>query len=280
MLLFLVFCLAGCGEVELYAGLNQKQANEMAALLQQNGIEVTKRSNKDKKNQTYAIFVDSAYFAESQGILNHHGLPEEQFLRVDDIFKKEGLITSPLEERIRYIYALSQDVEETLAQIDGVVTSRVHVVVPEDNPFSTQVTPSSASVFIRYIPGVGIENLKSEIKLIVHKSIEGLTYEKISVVMLPAVAAMASEDDVEWVSRWGVRVPESSVGPLRILVWSLLLMVLFFAGLALFLGWRLTVLLTEDDDLDADEGDETKSRGARAADVWSRIRTRLFGGAV
>lgn len=283
LLLLSIFTLflTGCGEVELYMGLNQKQANEMTALLQQNGIAVEKRASKDKKEQTYGLFVDPAYFAEAQGILNQRGLPEEKFLRVDDIFKKEGLITSPLEERIRYVYALSQDVEETLAQIDGVVTSRVHVVVPEDNPFSTQVSPSSASIFIRYIPGIGIENLKSEIKLIVHKSIEGLTYDKISVVMLPAVAASATEGDIQWATEWGVRVPESSLGPLRVVIWSLLLIVLFFAGLALLLGWRLTAVLMEEDgeDEDVQSGDESESRGKRAGDRLQKIRTRLFGGA-
>jgi type III secretory pathway lipoprotein EscJ len=96
------------------------------------------------------------------------------------------LISSPLEERIRFIYGLSQDVQETLSRIDGVITARVHIVLPENDPFAKEVRPSSASVFIKYLPDSHLEDIKSEIKLIVEKSIEGLSYDKVSVVMLPA----------------------------------------------------------------------------------------------
>ena len=46
--------------------------------------------------------------------------------------------------------------------------------------------PSSASVFIKYNPSYPLENMKSDIKLIVERSIEGLSYDKVSVVMVPA----------------------------------------------------------------------------------------------
>lgn len=119
-------------------------------------------------------------------MLREYGYPKEQVASVKDLFKKEGLVSSPMEERVRYIYALSQSVQETLTQIDGVLVARVHIVLPENNPYIEKVSPSSASVFIKYHPDSNLSDIKSEIKMIVEKSIEGLSYEKVSVVMLPA----------------------------------------------------------------------------------------------
>lgn len=155
-------------------------------------------------------------------LLKRSGYPKEKFLRVNELFKNEGLVSSPLEERVRYIYAIAQDVQETLSRIDGVVTARVHIVLPENDPFVEKVKPSSASVFIKYLPDRRIDDIKAQIKLIVENSIEGLSYDKVSVVMLPADdMATPSRPSLAWVDQWGVRVDATSVGRLRLLVWSL-----------------------------------------------------------
>lgn len=191
----------------------------MTSILAQNGIKAHKVKNT--KSDDYRIELDSSYFSQAVDILRSKGYPKEKFLNVEDIFSKDGLISSPLEERARYIYAISQDVQETLARIDGVVTARVHVVMPENDPFAEKVKPSSASVFIRYLPEYQLEDIKAEIKLIVQKSIEGLTYDKVSIIMLPASSDLENSTEQNWVSLWGVRLPESSSTRFRIIVWSL-----------------------------------------------------------
>lgn len=218
LIVFIVTSLASC-KTELYSGIDEIQANEMTSILAQNGIKAQKIKNT--KSDDYRIELDSSYFSQAVEILRSKGYPKEQFLNVEDIFRKDGLISSPLEERARYIYAISQDVQETLARIDGVVTARVHVVMPENDPFAEKVKPSSASVFIRYLPEYQLEDIKAEIKLIVQKSIEGLTYDKVSIIMLPASSDLENTTDQNWVSLWGVRLPESSSTRFRLIVWGL-----------------------------------------------------------
>jgi type III secretion protein J len=46
------------------------------------------------------------------------------------VFKREGFVSSPLEERARLVHAMSQEIANTINNIDGVVTARVHLVVP------------------------------------------------------------------------------------------------------------------------------------------------------
>lgn len=119
-------------------------------------------------------------------LLKEQGYPREKVTSLGELFKKDGLVSSPLEERARFIFALSQSVQETLSQIDDVLVARVHVVLPENNPMGEEIKPSSASVSVKYNPAYRLEDMKSQIKLILEKSIEGLSYDKVSVVMVPA----------------------------------------------------------------------------------------------
>lgn len=184
-ILLSVIFLAGC-KVQLHSQLNEIDANNMMAILLENNIGAEKIS--DTKSGTYTLNVDESKIPQAVALLREHGYPREKVASMQELFKKDGLISSPLEERARYMYALSQSVQETLSQIDGVLVARVHVVLPEDAVVngSKPVAPSSASVFIKYHPSFELDSMKSEIKLIVEKSIQGLSYDKVSVVMVPA----------------------------------------------------------------------------------------------
>jgi len=183
LILVIGMFLSAC-QMELYSNLSENDVNNMLSIMLSNGVDSEKVI--DKKTNSYKLMIDKSKIPEAISLLKEHGFPREKVTGVKDLFKKEGLVSSPMEERVRYIYALSQSVQETLSQIDGVLTARVHIVMPENNPFVDSNKPSSASVFIKYHPSSNIKNIKSKIKLIVEKSIEGLTYEKVSVVMLPA----------------------------------------------------------------------------------------------
>nr|CAA6827516.1 MAG: Type III secretion bridge between inner and outermembrane lipoprotein (YscJ,HrcJ,EscJ, PscJ) [uncultured Thiotrichaceae bacterium] len=175
--------LGGC-KTELFGGLDESDANSMLAILLESDIDSEKIPNKKEGN--FALNIDDSKIPQAIRLLTEHGYPREKVISIDQMFQKDGLISSPLEERVRFIYALSQSVQETLMQIDGVLIARVHIVLPENNPASRETKPSSASVFIKYHPAYDLESMKSEIKLIVEKSIEGLTYDKVSVVMVPS----------------------------------------------------------------------------------------------
>ncbi|MDD5394814.1 MAG: type III secretion inner membrane ring lipoprotein SctJ [Thiothrix sp.] len=186
----LLVLLSGC-KTELYSKLEESDANSMLAILLNNKIEAEK--TVDKKAGTYFLHVEESRIPQAVALLREHGFPKEKVVSMGDMFKKEGLISSPLEERARFIFALSQSVQETLSQIDGVLVARVHIVLPENNPIGETAQPSSASVFIKYNPAYRIEDMKSEIKMIVEKSIEGLSYDKVSVVLVPAQLPAAAQ---------------------------------------------------------------------------------------
>jgi type III secretion protein J len=102
------------------------------------------------------------------------------------VFKREGFISSPLEERARLLHAMSQEMSNTLTHIDGVITARVHLVVPERNPLSDQPLPASASVFIKHRADRSLADQVPQIKALVVNSIEGLSYENVTVALFSA----------------------------------------------------------------------------------------------
>ncbi|MCE4861265.1 EscJ/YscJ/HrcJ family type III secretion inner membrane ring protein, partial [Campylobacter jejuni] len=80
-----------------------------------------------------------------------------------------------LEERARYIYALSQELTNTLSQMDGVLAARVHVVLPERGGVGENTTPSTAAVFIKHQAGYNLDALQPQIRKLVTHAIPGLT---------------------------------------------------------------------------------------------------------
>ncbi|MDQ8726886.1 type III secretion system inner membrane ring lipoprotein SctJ [Bradyrhizobium sp. LHD-71] len=181
-ILALVFStLAGC-QAELYSKLGEREANDMIALLHKNGISVERSFAKDGTSQ---ISVDESQLAQAIELLKANGLPRQTFTNMGEVFKSSGLISSPTEERARFIYALSEELSRTISDIDGVLSARIHVVLPKNDLLRQDATPSSASVFIRHDARAPLKSLLPHVKMLVANSIEGLSYEKVSVVLVP-----------------------------------------------------------------------------------------------
>ncbi|NRQ19061.1 type III secretion system inner membrane ring lipoprotein SctJ [Ensifer sesbaniae] len=177
----LLFALSGC-KTDLYTQLQEREANEMLSLLIDNGVDAVRVAAKDG---TSTIQVDEKLLALSINLLNAKGLPRQSFKNLGDIFSGSGLIASPTEERARYIYALSEELSRTISDIDGVLSVRVHVVLPNNDLLGSDGTPSSSSVFIRHDAKANLPVLLPKIKMLVADSIEGLSYEKVEVVLVP-----------------------------------------------------------------------------------------------
>ena len=174
--------LAGCSEQELYSNLSERGANEMVAVLRSAGIDAEKKSQEGR----FSITTARSDFSQAVRTLNAQGYPRETFDSMGKVFKREGFVSSPLEERARLVHAMSQEISNTIANIDGVVTARVHLVVPERNPLIDKPQPAAASVFIKHRPEKDLSAQVAQIKALVVNSIEGLAYENVTVALFPA----------------------------------------------------------------------------------------------
>ena len=173
--------LAGCDkETTLHSGLEERQANLVMAALIDAGIDCHKSPGEEG---TWNVMVSEQKFAEAVNLLEQRGLPRRTQLGVGEVFKKTGMISSPSEERIRFMDALAQDLAKTISMIDGVVDARVHVVLPENDPFARNALPSSAAVAIRSRWDADISDIVPSVKGLVKNAIVGLQHEKIMVTI-------------------------------------------------------------------------------------------------
>ncbi|NDP59078.1 MAG: EscJ/YscJ/HrcJ family type III secretion inner membrane ring protein [Oxalobacteraceae bacterium] len=234
--LSLLLLLWGCSQVSnLQTNLQDADANEIVALLRHNGIEAKKVTAKEGITLT----VHEADVPRATDIMRAAGLPKRSLANLGTVFKKEGMISTPLEERVRYIHALSEELEFTLQQFDHVVSARVHVVLPERIAPGEPIQPSSAAVFVKYTEPFDEDTNIPRITNLVASSIPGLSgiegRSKVSVVLAPAGAAPKG---VQW----------ETVGPFMIqsesasgLMWTLgLLILMSLAGCAGVLWFALT----------------------------------------
>ena len=179
--LSVVLLLSGCDkETTLHSGLEERQANLVMAALLDADINCRKEPGEEG---TWNVAVSESKFAQAVNLLEAKGLPRRSYQGVGEVFKKTGMISSPSEERIRFMDALAQDLSRTIAGIDGDVDERVHVVLPENDPFARNALPSSAAVAIRSRWDADLTDAIPSVKGLVKNAIEGLAYEKIMVTV-------------------------------------------------------------------------------------------------
>ena len=181
LLALLLVAVAGCGKTELYSKLDEQEGNEMLALLLQHNISSEKQAEKES---WISLHVSSDKIPAAMELLRKNGYPKDKFTTIEDLFKTDKLIASPYEDRTRYVYGLSQELADTLSRVDGVMTSRVHIVMPMEDAEDPRV--ASAAVFIKHNPNYDLHGQIPQIKSIVASGIEGLDYESVNVALFSA----------------------------------------------------------------------------------------------
>jgi type III secretion protein J len=208
-----VLMLAGC-KTQLNGGLTEMAANEEVALLLQTGIPASRTS--DPKSSAFTVMVEQSRFADAVDLLRAHGLPRAHYDSIPDIFKGDGLVSSPTEERARMMYALGQELSRTIADIDGVLSAHVQIVTPDSDPLRLNPPPASAAVFVRYKEGSRVAALMPQIKLLVADGVAGLSYDKVSVIMVPAaLPADGAAPVADLQNVYGLWVYGGSAGTIR-----------------------------------------------------------------
>lgn len=196
LILLPLLLLVGC-KSSLFENLDENQANQIVAVLREHGIDGVKKRNADK---TWSVSVDTEKMADATDITRDYALPRGGHANLGELFSRQGLITNPGEDQVRYVYGLTQELSETLEKIDGVLVARVHIVQPERDPLMRQVAPPSASVMIRYRSDYNVDYMRDKIRSLVAGSVEGLSADHVYLTLVPVtpvvVPSAAAAGDV------------------------------------------------------------------------------------
>ena len=93
-----VFMLSACQEdVTLLTKLAEQDANEITGVLLSSGLNAKKQMEKDG----VSVIIDIKDMSRAVEILKAAGLPNKAQATLGEVFKKEGVISTPLEECAR-----------------------------------------------------------------------------------------------------------------------------------------------------------------------------------
>ena len=219
--------------------LPEEQAAHILAVLQQHGIDATKRLDDSDENR-WAVAVPGRARARAFSILNEYKLPRADERRFRDVFGQSKLVMTPMEEQALFLEALQGELAHTLETIDGVIDARVHLVQSKRDLAGRPTASAKASVFVEYQPTaqglLPIQN--AEVQKIVANSVGDLAVEEVAVVQKPAsIAAPGVQhlDDLKLVSVGPLVIEESGLGTLKLVI---ITVVLLIAGLGGMIFWQ------------------------------------------
>lgn len=175
--------LVAC-KTSLFEGLDEDQANRIVAVLSRHGIDSSKLRNNDK---TWSISVEEDEVVYATELAGAYALPRGTHANLGELFSRQGLISSPEEDQVRYVYGLTQELAETLEKMDGVLVARVHVVDPPRDALLGPAPLPSASVMLRYRSDANLEAMRNKIRALVAGAVTGLTPDRVYVTMVPVM---------------------------------------------------------------------------------------------
>jgi type III secretion protein J len=177
--------LAACG-VDLEHGLDERQANQIAALLEQNGIAADKLRD-EADGAGWKIAVPRGELGRSFTLLEENDLPRRDRATASD---DHSLLPSLGEEQARLELARAAELEKTLERVPGVVSARVHLALPDGARLDATHEPPRASVLLRTTARLPVD--ESSLRKLVAGAVSGLDESAVALVLANGSAPQAA----------------------------------------------------------------------------------------
>lgn len=196
MIAVLFLKLGGEGDFStLFTGLNQEEAQEVVALLQDDGIDY--RYN-DKNG---AIRVPSAKADQTRATLLSKGYPKSGFAY--DMYRNNaGLMTTESDKKQYTLYDLQDRLGAQIRLFEGVQDAKVTIAEAGEQKYALQDNTNmdaSASVVVTMAAGQSLSESKAAaIKNLIAKAVRGLNFTNVAVFdadTMMEVGSSSTEDD-------------------------------------------------------------------------------------
>ncbi len=255
ILLFLVACESNQTIVN---NIDEREANEIVVYLASKGIVAQKilapntNIGAGASISQYMIAVASHRSVDAMATLNKVGLPRRQGTNLLTLFAKSGLMSSNLEDTVRYQAGLAEELRNTIRKIDGVLEADVQISFPNATNANTPAMPNApqpkitAAVYVKHQGILEDPNSHIEIKIkrLMSASVSGLSYDDVAVIsdrsrfsditLSPEGEPIGSRAIQTHASIWGIVLTESSLGRFRFLFFTFTTLLFLCLGL---IGW-------------------------------------------
>lgn len=250
--LLLVACQASIG-----SGLSEQQANRVVVALDDRGIPSIKEAEAGTgEGATYRVVVSPDDVAAALAVLRADDLPHAPQSGLAEVFGEGSLVPTATEERARMTAALSGELARSIESIDGVVSARVHVALPDaaSTPFDAPAATPRASVLVRH-RGDTLPGGEDAIRRLVAGAVHGLDPAEVAIVAIIAPEAVSSERELARIGP--VAVARSSATTLKLILGGMLLINLLLAGVLVLVILRRRAPAASD----VEPGEGTGAKG-------------------
>jgi type III secretory pathway lipoprotein EscJ len=119
-------------------------------------------------------------------IIIDYELPRISAPGFNDLFQKDALLPTAIQEKTRFMSALCGELQNTLEQDDSILKARVHVYYAfrERSDRRTDESPRSAAVFLKTVPDCPPEKTMSDqaVRELIATGVGGILESNVSVV--------------------------------------------------------------------------------------------------
>ena len=162
---------------------SQLDAGETSKILKE--ISLAEIQFKTEQNgQKFTILIAENEIEGARNLLAIKGIPSGKaktgYELLDDA---QTLGVTEFDKRIRFLRALSGELEKAITQLDIIEAAKVQIVLPEQRLFTVTQPPVTSSIVIRIIEGSNItDEIVFSIIQLVSNAVENLQVENVSVV--------------------------------------------------------------------------------------------------
>jgi type III secretion protein J len=254
----LLLLITGCGSSPVADDLNQREANQIVAVLRDSGIDATTEKGRGSKAR-YTVSVASSKFGEAVSLLSKLGLPGEKRASFAELMAPSGILPSSQGvEDLRLDRAIASEVEDLLEGHNGI--SSAHVVVRSHSINSG----ADSSVSLVIVKKEGSTVVESDIRQVVGRAVPGVRAENILLAISQApssnVTTTGTSGLVPFLIYW--KVPESEYTRLAFLFVALLALVAAMAGIGGYIWGQFSATRSAE----APSSESGMAKGRRGTD--------------
>ena len=257
----LLLLTTGCGSSPVADDLGQREANQIVAVLRDNGIDATTEKGRGSKAR-YTVSVASSKFGEAVSLLSKLGLPGEKKASFAELMAPSGILPSSQGvEDLRLDRAIASELEDLLEGHNGVSSANV---VVRSHSINSGAESSVSIVILKKKGGALVE---SDLRQVVGRAVPGVKAENILIAFSEASSAAVgptgSGSLVPFLIYW--KVPESEYTRLAFLFVALLSLVATLAGVSGYIWGQFSV--TRSGDIVSSEVGMAKNRRSEEEEV-------------